>query len=162
MTIQLSNVFILDPIYLSRILPAEICVYFHKDVHALKMSIAASFTIGRKSQGYLNVCWASQVVLVVKNLLASTGDLTDASNVDSIPGSGRSPRGGHGNPVQYSCLENPMDRRAWRATVHRVAKSQTWMKWLSMHANVCQMDGWIVLRNIIYMKEDFVAAQQSD
>ena len=42
----------------------------------------------------------------------------------SIPGSGRSPGGGHGNPLQYSCLKNPMDRGAWRATVHRVAKNQ--------------------------------------
>ena len=43
----------------------------------------------------------------------------------SVPGSGRSPGGGHGNPLQYSCLENPMDREAWWATVHGVAKSQT-------------------------------------
>ena len=50
------------------------------------------------------------------------------------PGSGRSPGGGHGNPLQYSCLENPMDRGPWRATVHGVAKSQTWLKWLSTHA----------------------------
>ena len=51
----------------------------------------------------------------------------------SIPESGRSPGGGHGNPLQYSCLENPLDRRAWRATVHRVAKSQTQLKPLSIH-----------------------------
>ena len=49
----------------------------------------------------------------------STGDVV------SIPGSGRFPGGGHGNPVQYSCLENPMDRGTWGATVHRVAKSWT-------------------------------------
>ena len=48
--------------------------------------------------------------------------------------SGRSPGGGHGNPLQYSCLENPMDGVAWWATVHRVARSQTWLKQLSMHA----------------------------
>ena len=54
--------------------------------------------------------------------------------VDLIPGSGRSPGGGHANPLQYSYLENPMDRRAWWATVHGVAKSQTWLKWLSMNA----------------------------
>ena len=47
------------------------------------------------------------------------------SNAGLIPGSGRSPRGGHGNPLQYSCLENPIDRGAWRATVHGVAKSRT-------------------------------------
>ena len=50
-----------------------------------------------------------------------------------IPGSGRSPGGGHGNPLQYSCLENPMDRGAWRATVHGVTKSWTRLKWLSTH-----------------------------
>ena len=46
-------------------------------------------------------------------------------NLGSVPGLGRSPEGGHGNPVQYYCLENPMDRDAWPATVHRVAKSWT-------------------------------------
>jgi len=62
---------------------------------------------------------------VVKNPSANAG------NPGSIPGSGRSPAGGHGYPLQYSCLENPMDRRAWRATVHRVTKSWTQ---LSTHA----------------------------
>ena len=65
---------------------------------------------------------ASQVALVVKNLPASVGDPWDA---DSIPGSGRSPEEGNGNPPQYSRLENPMDRGAWRATVHGVPKSWT-------------------------------------
>ena len=63
---------------------------------------------------------ASQVALVVKNLPANAGELRDAA---LIPGSGRSLGGGHGNPLQYSCLESPMDRGAWWATVHRVAKS---------------------------------------
>ena len=49
-------------------------------------------------------------------------------DVGSIPGSGRSPEEGHGNPLQYSCLENPMDRGAWWATVHSVTKSQTQLK----------------------------------
>ena len=52
----------------------------------------------------------------------------------SIPGSWRAPGRQHGNPLQYSCLENPLDRGAWRATVHMVAKSQTWLKQLSTHA----------------------------
>ena len=56
---------------------------------------------------------------------ASAGDIRDS---DLIPGSGRSPGGGHGNPPQYSCLENPIDRGAWWATVDRVAKSQTRLK----------------------------------
>ena len=68
---------------------------------------------------------ASQVVLVVKNLSANAGDLRDA---DLISGSGRSPGGGHGNPLQYSCLENPMDRGAWWATVYGASKSQTQLK----------------------------------
>ena len=59
--------------------------------------------------------------LMVKKLLFKAGDLRD---VGSNPGLGRSPGEGNGNPLQYSCLENPMDRGAWCATVHRVAKSQ--------------------------------------
>ena len=57
-----------------------------------------------------------------KNSSASAGDARD---MGSTPGSGGSPRGGHGNPQQYSCLENPMDRGAWQATVHVAAES--WM-----------------------------------
>ena len=71
---------------------------------------------------------ASQVVLVVKNPAASAGGIRD---VGSIPGSGRSPGGGHSNTVQYSCLENPMHRGIWQAMVHSVANSQTWLKQLS-------------------------------
>ena len=52
----------------------------------------------------------------------------DAGEMGSIPGWGRSSRGGHGNPLQYSCLENPMDRGAWQATVDGVAKSWTWLR----------------------------------
>ena len=56
---------------------------------------------------------------------------------DSVPGLGRSPGGGHGNPLQYSCLENPLDREAWWATVHSIAKSWTWLKqWGSKHIYV--------------------------
>ena len=62
---------------------------------------------------------ASQVSLVVKNPPANAGDV----EVGSIPGLGRSPGEGHGNPLQYSFLENPVDRGAWRATVHGFAKS---------------------------------------
>ena len=62
---------------------------------------------------------ASQVVLVVKNLPASAGDIRD---VGSIPGLGRSPGGGHGNPLQCSCLESPMNRGSGWVTVHGVAQ----------------------------------------
>ena len=60
------------------------------------------------------------MVLKVNNPFANAGDVTD---VDSFPGLGRSPGGGHGNPLQYSCLENPMDRGAWRTIAHWVTKS---------------------------------------
>ena len=59
---------------------------------------------------------------MVKNQPENVGDVTD---MGSVPGSGRPPGGGHGNPAQYSCLENPTDRGAWGATVHWVEKSQT-------------------------------------
>ena len=61
----------------------------------------------------------------LKNPPANAGDTRDAG---SIHGSGRSPGGGHGNALQYSCLENPMDRGAWRAMVHSVAQSQKRLK----------------------------------
>ena len=64
------------------------------------------------------------MVLVVKNSPANAGGVRD---MGLIPGSRRSPGGGHGNPLQYSCLENSMDRGAWRATVHGVAKSQNFV-----------------------------------
>ena len=70
---------------------------------------------------------ASQVALGVNNPLANAVDLRDTG---SIPGSGRSPEGGNGNPLQFSCLENVMDKGAWQATVHRVTQSQTQLKWL--------------------------------
>ena len=59
---------------------------------------------------------------MVKNLPASARDVRDAG---LIPGLGISPGGGNGKPLQYSCLKNPMDRRDWQVTVHRVTKSQT-------------------------------------
>ena len=64
---------------------------------------------------------------MVKNPPANAGEIKDAG---SIPGLGRSPGGGNGNPLQDSCLENPMDRETWRATVHGVTKSQTQLKQL--------------------------------
>ena len=74
---------------------------------------------------------ASQVALVLKNLPADAGNIRD---MGSIPGSGRSPGGGHGNPLQYSCLENPMDRGAWQATVYGVTESWTQLKQLSIQS----------------------------
>ena len=71
------------------------------------------------------VGWASQVVLVVKNLPANAGHVRD---MGSIPGLGRSPGGRHGNPLQYSCLENPMDRGAW------------WVRSIGLHGVLCMSD----------------------
>ena len=82
---------------------------------------------GRKWPCYCSHCLSCtslKVALVVKNSPANAGDIRD---IGSIPGSGRSPRGGHDNSLQYSCLENPVDRGAWRAAVQRVAKSWTWL-----------------------------------
>ena len=72
------------------------------------------------------------MALVVKNIPAAAGDTRDAG---SIPGTRRSPGGGHGNPLQYSCLESPIDGGAWWAIVHGVAKSQTRLKRLGIHGN---------------------------
>ena len=72
-----------------------------------------------------NDLWAFQLALVVKNLTANAGDVRD---LDLIPHWGRSPGEGNGNLLQYSCLENPMDRGAWQVTVHKVAENWTQLK----------------------------------
>ena len=69
--------------------------------------------------------WTSQMGLVVKNPPANTGGISDGGSIAVL---GRFPGGRYGNPLQYSCLENLMDRGAWRATVHRVAQSRTRLK----------------------------------
>ena len=73
---------------------------------------------------------ASQVALEIKNPPANAGDIRGTG---LIPALGSSPGGSRGNPLQYSCLENPMDWGAWQAIVHSVTKSQTGLKWLSLH-----------------------------
>ena len=94
---------------------------------------------------------ASQVALVVKKKKKKTKpnqtkpkqkqkktphtNAGDFADVGLIPGSGRSPGGGHCNPLRYSCLENPMDSGAWQATIYRVVRSQTQLKQLSTHAH---------------------------
>ena len=75
---------------------------------------------------------------VVKNPPANVGD------VCSIPGLGRSRLGGHGNPLHYSCLKNSMNRGVWWSTVHGVAKSQTGLQWLSMHAEGTKEQAWLL------------------
>ena len=75
---------------------------------------------------------SSHVELVVKNLPANAGD---AGDMGLVLGLRRSPGGGYSNPLQYSWLESPVDRGAWQATVHRVTKGWTWLKWLQI--NTC-------------------------
>ena len=103
------------------------------------------------------------MVLVVKNLPASAGYTGEAG---SVPGAGRSPGGGHGNPLQYSCLENRMDRGAWSTTVHRVAKGRTRLRtklqqhmymasgflddtWYKFNPLLCKAIFWILERFIL-------------
>ena len=73
------------------------------------------------------------VVLVVKNMPADAGHLRDT---DLIPGLGRSPGGGHGNPLQYPCLENPMDRGDWQATIHRVGHDWSDLARMNIYINI--------------------------
>ena len=77
----------------------------------------------------------SQVVLMVENLPANAGNIRDAS---SIPGLARLPGGGHGNPPQYACLGNPMDKEAWQTTVHRGHKNMD-MTWKLNNSNTCML-----------------------
>ena len=74
----------------------------------------------RLNKNQMQSIWASQMVLVVKNLSANAGDTRDMGSILAL---GRYLEGGYGNPLQYSCLENPMDRRAWRARVYRLANN---------------------------------------
>ena len=82
-------------------------------------------SLWRSSAWRAEMSHSSQVALVVKNPSANAGDIRHAG---SIPGLRTSPGGGHGNPLQCSCLENSTDRGIWWATVHRVQKNWTWLK----------------------------------
>ena len=107
--------------------------------HAVDHEVAKNWTrlnvctTTAKETPFIDCFWASQVALVVKSPPANAGDVRD---VGSIPESGRSPGGKCGNPLQYSCLKNPMDRRAWWPTVHRVSKSQTQLKQITTHTHI--------------------------
>ena len=93
-------------------------LFFHMAIPLFQLRLLKTFL-------FLLHCFAENLTLVVKNPPANAGVSRD---VGSILGLGRSPGGGHDNPLQYSCLENPTDRGAWRATVHRITKSQTRLK----------------------------------
>ena len=108
------------------ILPLQL-LKVHRDTEHMKHSLYSAEV--HIQQFYLFICFITGFPggSVVKNLPASAGDS------GWISGLRKSPRGRHGNPLQYSCLENSMDRGAWRATVHGFSKSQTR---LSMHLNI--------------------------
>ena len=115
---------------LNQVLDLPSSVYRNRTTTFHVLQEYKQFTVRCKCVVLLNVScqWAWWVALVVKNPPASAGDIRDAG---LIPGSGRSPGGRHGDSLQYSFLENPMDRGAWWATMHRIAKTQTWLKRLS-------------------------------
>ena len=94
----------------------------HNPFLPLRANLTFSLTFMVLNSLLFLINYTRMVALMVKNMLAKAGDIR---NVDLIPESGRSPGEGHGNPLLYSCRENPMDRGAWRATVHGVAKSRT-------------------------------------
>ena len=98
------------------------CVKVAAHLQVLILFSQTTFSSLRLSPLLTSSTPASQVALVVKNLPANVGDLRD---LGSIPGSERFPEEGHGNPLQYSWLENPMDKGNWRAMGHRVAESET-------------------------------------
>ena len=96
----------------------------HTNTHSCNLNRYLGYFVWFYVQSYLlfgyHTYWLSS-----KEYACNRGDL------GLSPGPERSPGGGHGNPFQYSCMENPMDRRAWQATGHRVTQSKTWLKWLS-------------------------------
>ena len=104
------------------------------EVHRRHLTCSKNYVITYGSKG------ASPVTLVVKNPPANAGDTRD---VGLMPGLGRSPAGGPGNPLRYSCLENPMDRGAWWAGVHGVAKSRARLRGPSTRVRRRQLGSWI-------------------
>ena len=115
-------------------------------------SALASF-LPKKFQGWSPSEWTGWISLVeniwgLPQWFSSKESTCNSGHSGSVPGLGRSTGGGQSNPLLYSCLENPMARGAWWATVHRVAKSQTWLKWLGMHAQ--SISG----TKISFMRED--------
>ena len=107
---------------------ARVC-FSHWGVSALRAASAVSLSLSHLHIGWK---WGFPSGPVVKNLPANAGD---AGDMVSIPGSGQSPALGNGNPFLHSCLENSVDRGAWQATGHEVAKSQIQ---LSTHTRVLE------------------------
>ena len=107
-------------------LPASVSTSQEREHSSLFIGLFISLWDNEFIVSYI-LSWAPQMVLMVKNLFANAVDIRE---LGSIPGSGRSPGGGHSGPLQYSCLKNPMDRGAWKAMIHRVSESWTQLKQL--------------------------------
>ena len=102
--------------------------------------------------GRKEICWWSLIYMGFLHGSDGKQSACNAGDLSSIPGSGRSPGGGNGNPLQHSCLENPMDRGAWQATVHGVAKSQTWLSDWHFHfqrVDTVPTTAWICLDQLL-------------
>ena len=108
-----------------------ICTFMKRNWYQDPMCLKASLQV--KGPGWLEI-W-SYANNGLPWWFSSKESACNEGELGSSPGSGRSPGGGHGNPFQHSCLENPMDRGTWQATVHGIAKSQTQLKQLSIYAN---------------------------
>ena len=105
--------------------PPVLCSVVFGNLDPPSFLLTGVVVLGREYIKSSYFLWAPQVALMVKNLPANAGDKRD---VGLIPGLGSSPGGGHDNPLQYSCLENPMDRGAWHATGCGVGKSWIHLK----------------------------------
>ena len=119
----------------------------HKICKWKEFLLSATWCPGQHLYACLLICkyichysWAPQELLVVKSPPANVGDIKD---VCLIHGSGKSPEGGHGNPLQYSCLENSKDKKAWQVTVCRFTKNWTLLERLRMHGWCYSYDGEI-------------------
>ena len=132
MTGFFNKIFFLSEIYInSQIFALEIlCLWF-----------ASKQFCGERCKGRLIKCKCGCELGFPSGLSSkeSAFNARDTGDVASIPGSGRSPGEGNGYPLQYSCLENPMDRGVWRASVNRVTKSWTQLKWLNTHTCGCEL-----------------------
>ena len=110
-------------------LTLELIMWFASDQSNMNRVVITTEALWNIRKFCLHFSHSSQVTIVIKNMSANTENIRDAGSISRLD---RSPGEGNGNPLQYSCLENPMDRGAWQATVHGVTKCQTWLMCLSI------------------------------
>ena len=120
----------------------KVCMIFYTLLQCLRIAILAIQMTAVSISLWLNL--HLPLVIRVPWWLSGKESACSAGDLGSIPGLGRSPGGGHGNPVQYSCLENPMDRGAWWAIVHEVTQNPTRLKWLNRNnSSDCDVDHFL-------------------